>query len=382
MLVIHHTREQAVYFHAWNQLVEIGPKRMQRLLEHFGSASRAWKATSKEFIRIEGFDHNLCQKIEQKKRCIDPEKKWEELAASGISILLYSAPGYPSALNDIYDPPMVLYYQGDRELLNTLSIAIVGSRRHTHYGRKSASRLASELVSRDVTVTSGMARGIDTWAHKGALEGKGKTIAVLGCGLDICYPPENKLLKETIQDQGLVISEFPPGTQPTPLNFPRRNRIISGLSLGTVVVEAAVKSGALITAEFALEQGKEVFAVPGSIESPYSRGCHKLIKEGAKLVEGVEDILEEFLSPFSGKASNRADLELDENGLQEQLSLDEDEISLLDVIQFEPVVLEEIAKKVKIPLSKINLLLLELELKGIVKQLPGNYYIRNKHGGV
>ncbi len=346
---------------------------MQKLMDHFQCAARAWNAPLKELSTVKGFERSLCEKIVNKRKTVDVNKTWSLLNASTISILLFDDPRYPPLLKQIYDPPLSLYYLGDIDFLATLSIAVVGSRRHTHYGKQVAQKLASALALNGITVTSGMARGIDTWSHRGALDAKGKTIAVLGCGLDICYPPENKTLKERIQCQGLVISEFPPGTHPAPLNFPRRNRIISGLSLGTVVVEAGVKSGALITAEFALEQGREVFAIPGSIESPYSQGCHKLLKEGARLVETVEDILEEISLAQKVYVQEPA---------QVQLTLDAEEFALLDVIQYEPVALEKIAGMLDIPLSKINALLLEMELKGIVKQLPGKYYVRNTHGGV
>ncbi len=347
---------------------------MLKLLDHFECAAKAWNAPLKELGKVHGFDKSLCEKIVHKRKAVDVNKAWSRLCKSDISILLYDDPRFPPLLKQIYDPPITLYFLGNIELLPTRSIAVVGSRRHTHYGKKVAQKLASALVSNKITVTSGMARGIDTWSHQGALDAKGQTIAVLGCGPDICYPPENKTLKERIQHQGLVVSEFPPGTHPAPLNFPRRNRIISGLSLGTVVVEAGVKSGALITAEFALEQGREVFAIPGSVESPYSRGCHKLLKEGAKLVETVEDILEEVSLPLLGMK--------DHQPVQEQLALNEEEITLLDMIQYEPVALEKIAGMLDIPLAKINAVLLEMELKGIVKQLPGKYYVRNTHGGV
>ncbi len=376
--------ERAKYIHAWNQVSEIGPRRLQKLLDIFGCPRRAWEAPEQELRRVEGFSKNLAEKVHRQKQAQEPAKLWEEIRASGVSLLLSSDAQYPPDLKQIYDPPAILYGLGNLALLRTPMVAVVGSRRHTHYGKQVARRLAAELVSRGITVTSGMARGIDTHAHEGALEQGGKTIAVLGCGLDICYPPENRALKQRIQEQGLVISEFPPGTKPAPLNFPRRNRIISGLSAGTVVVEAGVKSGALITAEFSLEQGREVFAVPGSVESPYSSGCHKLLKEGAKLVESAADILEELAlfgpghhgpngagAAFPGGPSSR-----------ETLPLEAGEAELLEILHYEPVSLEELAGMSQVPLPGLNYLLLEMEMKGLIKQLPGKYFVRNTPGGV
>lgn len=377
--------ERAKYIHAWNQVSEIGPRRLQKLLDTFGCPRRAWEAPGQELRRVEGFSKNLAEKVLQQKQGLDPEQLWAAVLASGVTLLLHGDAQYPADLKQIYDPPPILYGLGNLELLHTPMVAVVGSRRHTHYGKTVARRLAAELVDRGVTVTSGMARGIDTHAHEGALEQDGKTIAVLGCGLDICYPPENRALKQRIQEQGLVISEFPPGTKPAPLNFPRRNRIISGLTAGTVVVEAGLKSGALITAEFSLEQGREVFAVPGSIESPYSSGCHKLLKEGAKLVESAADILEELMLPEPGAHGQGTAGTEQRPGLaspRDSLPLKNDEAELLEILHYEPVSLEELAGMSRLALSSLNYLLLELEMKGLIKQLPGKYFVRNIPGGV
>ncbi len=377
--------KQAKYYHAWNHLVEVGPRRMLQLLDRFHCPERAWRASQRELGSTEGISKTLSEKIVQKRSSLDPDELWKALTDAGISLLLRVDELYPDALKEIYDPPPVLYYLGDVELLQTISVAMVGSRRHTRYGAKIARKLAAELVSAGLTVTSGMARGIDTCAHRGALEAEGKTVAVMGCGLDLCYPPENKDLKKRIQQDGLAVSEFPPGVPPAPLHFPRRNRIISGLSRGTVVVEAGLKSGALITAEFALEQGREVFAVPGSIESPYSRGCHKILREGAKLVETVADILEEIAFPVSGCQSRGAggrEHAAQEGFSPEQLSFRSEEMQLLEVVQYEPVSLEELAGFVQIPLPRLNHLLLELEMKGLIEQLPGKNFVRITHGGV
>jgi len=282
------------YYHALNLIPQLGPVRINRLLAACGSARAVWEAPVPRLVAVEGCGAGLAAQIAAARALIDPIIAWQEFCSRGFAAVSRDDGAYPFLLREINDPPPILYYSGDLQALHKPSLAVVGSRRHTVYGREVAYKFAARLAACGITVVSGMARGIDTWAHQGTLGKGGATAAVLGCGLDICYPPENRLLMQNIQRQGVVLSEFPPGTEPLPANFPRRNRLISGLSLGTLVVEAGEKSGALITATFALEQGREVFAVPGSILSDCSRGCHYLIKQGAKLVDGVEAILEEF----------------------------------------------------------------------------------------
>ena len=359
---------RAKYYHALNLLPSLGPVRIKRLIQHFGTPKQIWEAAPQAFLDVKGFTPNLRDKILQERQNIHPEKAWEKILQQGYSLLTWEDNSYPPLLKEIYDPPPLLYYYGNVDILHSNCLAIVGSRRHTVYGREIAYKFAAGLSRHGLIVVSGMARGIDTWAHKGVLDAGGKTAAILGCGLDVCYPPENKPLKEEIEKSGVLISEFPPGYKPLPANFPRRNRIISGLSLGTLVVEAGEKSGALITADFALEQGREVFAVPGGIASPYSRGCHKLIKEGAKLVENIEDVLEEIM--VTGLLG-------DVFPPQQKPEFNPDEERLLEFIPYEPFALEELAALSKMPLSRLNVLLLELELKGAVKQLPGKYYIKS-----
>lgn len=361
--------QRAKYYHALNLLPSLGPVRIKKLIQHFGTPEQVWKATRQGFLEVEGFTPNLRDKILQERQKVHPGKAWEEVLRRGYSFVTWEEQHYPPLLREIYDPPPLLYYCGEIEVVNGYCLAIVGSRRHTIYGREIAYKFASGLSNYGVTVVSGMARGIDTWAHKGALNAGGKTAAVLGCGLDICYPPENKGVKREIENSGAVISEFPPGYKPLPQNFPRRNRLISGLSWGTLVVEAGERSGALITADFALEQGREVFAIPGGIASPYSRGCHKLIKEGAKLVEKVEDIMEEL--PLAVPVNNVA------CSPQQKQEFNPEERKLLELVPFEPLALEDLAALSKMPLALLNALLLELELKGAIKQLPGKYFIRS-----
>lgn len=276
---------------------------------------------------------------------------------------------YPKILKQIHKPPRELYVKGRILQDKELAIAIVGSRLASMYGFTTAERLGYELASRGLVVVSGLARGIDSAAHKGALKAHGKTIAVLGTGLDITYPPENKKLAlEIVEKNGALISEFPIGTPPAPKNFPQRNRIISGLSLAVVVVEAAKDSGALITADFALEQNREVFAVPGKVDSATSFGTNKLIKEGAKLVQTAEDIMEELelklkTSGVSGAERLEPNISPDEKMVYESLS---EEAKYLD----------DVVEEVKLPLNKTQELLLRLQIRKLVRELPGKHFIR------
>ncbi len=286
---------------------------------------------------------------------------------SDIQILKASENNYPGLLKKIYDPPKELYVRGDMNILNSRCIAIVGTRKATHYGKESAKRLAYELSKNGFTIVSGLAEGIDTEAHKGALDAGGKTIAVFGCGIDQIFPSENRKLAEKIEENGALISEYGPGAAAAKWTFPRRNRIISGLSVGTVMVEGHWESGAMITAKLALEEGREVFAVPGNIELDQSKGPHWLIKQGAKLVENVDDILEEFnMKRLSdGEKTRKAD--------HSQLSIDE--IKIVSQLSHEPKHIDDISAQSKLSVHEALGLLSVLEIKGAVKQLPGKYFI-------
>ncbi len=280
---------------------------------------------------------------------------------------------YPTNLRYIYDPPSTFYVKGKILPEDNVAIAIVGSRRATYYGLKNAQSLSFELAAKGITIISGLARGIDSAAHRGALEAKGRTIAVLGSGLNIIYPRENKKLAEKISQNGAVVSEFPLDTAPHPHNFPRRNRIISGLSLGVVVIEAAKKSGALITANCALEQGREVFALPGKVDSFTSCGTHSLIKEGAKLVGSVEDIIEEleplkFCRAAQTKSEGKAGIEP---------NLPQEERQVYSCLSSEPVHLDELVQKVDISYGKLLTSLLKLEYKKLIKELPGKIFVKS-----
>ncbi len=361
---------QIIYHNALNHLTILGPRRIAALLGHFGSAKAAWEAAPEEIAAVIGL-HQSANKIEQERLKLDPHKLWDRLEKQKISCVSPDCPGYPSLLNQISGPPF-LYYRGSLQKIEQPAVAIVGSRRCTFYGREIARRLAAELASAGVSVVSGMAMGIDTAAHQGALENSGYTVAVLGCGVDYCYPRSNAELMGQIIAAGGIVSEFPPGTGPRPAHFPQRNRIISGLSLGSVVVEATAKSGALITANFALEQNREVFAVPGNVGSPYSLGSHRLIKEGARLVESAGDILEELFIPASPGLPYEQQLSLDEVGL----NLTGDEKALLNIIPYQPMHIDNIIRQGGIKASEASALLLSLELKKSIRQTPGKYFSR------
>jgi DNA processing protein len=293
----------------------------------------------------------------------------------GCNFLVRGADGYPPLLEEISDPPLVLYVRGDLERLQLPCIAIVGTRRPTIYGLQMAQGIASDLGQRGICIVSGLARGIDGAAHRGCLESGGSTIAILGCGIDIVYPREHRQLTQRILQKGLLLSEFPPGTSPSPQNFPIRNRIISGLSLGTLIVEASEYSGSLITARLAMEQNREVFALPGNLTSPQSFGPNYLIKQGAKLVQSWRDVVEELPSEIravifakeDSRPSSAPELDLlsdEENRLLELLKMDE-------TTQF-----DKIYRVGKLSIPDLSDLLLRLEMKGRIRQLPGNLYVK------
>jgi DNA processing protein len=291
----------------------------------------------------------------------------------GVEIMTRSHSEYPSLLQEIPDPPEVLYIMGRRELLTRPAIGIVGTRAPTVYGKQVARQLARELVERRMGVVSGLARGIDSEAHRGALEQGGDTIAVLGCGVDIVYPTENRKVAASIREQGVIVSEYPPGTQPRRGFFPERNRIISGLSRGIVVVEAASRSGSLITADLAGDQGRDVFAVPGSIYSPKSAGCHWLIQQGAKVVQSIHDIVCEYPDLFSDTNENT-----NEHKADVPVHVTREEKQILEMIGWEPVSYEEILCRTSFSSSYLHYLLLSLQVKQQITQLPGPTFMRIK----
>jgi DNA processing protein len=353
----------AKYWIALSLVSELGARRIRLLYEHFGSAKAAFTATQSDLTHC-GLPARAVAALLTERETIDPDKQWASFIKGEYGVTTLADHDYPRLLRQIYDPPALLFYRGELSVLQAPCIALVGSRKATAYGRAAATRLAAELARAGVVVVSGMARGIDTYAHHGALTGGGITAAVLGCGLDICYPPENLRLREKIVQSGVLLSEFPPRTEPKAQHFPLRNRIISGLSLATVVVEAAEKSGALITADCALEQGREVFAVPGSINSPYSQGCHKLLREGAALLSRVDDLLLEL-----GLAAPEPEL-----GLEQKLT--DEQQKVLQSLGFEPVNFDDLLYGTRMTTAALAASLVELELLRLVKKLPGNYYLR------
>lgn len=357
-----------------NMIPGIGPLRFRSLLRHFGSARRGLDASVEELSAVEGFGQTLASEVARERGEVYLKAEIESLRKVGGSFLTLKDEDYPANLKSIYDPPPVLYLKGKIEKTDRIALAVVGSRRSTSYGRAVTRRLTFGLVEKGFTVVSGMARGIDTAAHRAALDSGGRTIAVLGCGLDVVYPPENKEMMEEIATAGAVITEFPFGTIPDKGNFPRRNRIISGLTLGTLVVEAGERSGALITADYALDQGREVFAVPGRIDSWEARGCHWLIKQGgAKLVERVEDIVEEFsclldaleITPLKKDKAQRAAPELAK-----------EEKVVYDLISEQPAHIDSLINRSNLTVPKVTTILLGLEMKGFIQQQRGKMFVR------
>jgi DNA processing protein len=343
----------------------------KNLLEAFeGDPGQVFHARLSDLMQVPGLRRELAEKIIKKEFLQDPLNAIKQLEDLDIDILTYQDSLYPSLLKEIHDPPMVLYIKGNPLPLNVTFIAVVGSRNPTTYGLKSAEKISQGLARRGIGVASGLANGIDSAAHMGCMNGLGFTIGVLGTGMDIIYPPSNKKLYELISRKGAVISEFPLHTPPEPKNFPIRNRIISGLSRATVVVEATLNSGSLITASLALEHNREVFAVPGSIESFKSKGCHFLIKQGAHLVENSDDILDEL--GFNYKYAPKTDT-FEQGPLP---PLPEKEKKIYEIIGDYPIHIDDIARQGALEPAQAAIILLEMELKGIVRQLPGKMFVR------
>lgn len=340
----------------------LGPQSLAQLKSKIGSYREIWKAPYAQVERIIG--SSLAQGLMEVRCTCDPEEELGKCIGLGIQVMAEYEDEYPRALREIRYPPPLLFYRGNLRSLEGLSIAVVGSRKATPYGKMVARKLGREFAQAGMVVVSGMARGVDAEAHRGCIEGGGMTIGILGNGIDIVYPRENGMLYNEVQKKGLLLSEFPPGTKPEPGNFPIRNRLISALSRGVVVVEACEKSGAMITVGFALEQGKDVFAVPGPISSTNSIGPHRLIREGACLVTGVEDILQEWgIEQRTVSNVNSSDQEIKE-------------YPLLKYIGYEPVHLDRILAMSQLTPGETASQLLRLEMTGKIKSLPGNTYVR------
>lgn len=354
-----------------NMVGEIGSIRLKKLLQFFDKPENILKASREKLMAVSGIGEKIADKICSLKSQ-DLDKEFTLVKKYGLKIMTYEDKDYPENLKNISDPPIILYIKGELRPEDKIAIAIVGSRRASFYGLSCAERFASDLSEQGLTVVSGMAAGIDTYAHKGALKKQGRTIAVMGSGFEHIYPAQNKELVEEISQNGAVISEFPLETRPLRQNFPQRNRVISGLSLGVLVVEAARNSGALITADFALEQGREVFALPGKVDSHTSFGTNTLIKQGAKLVSCIDDILEEFNLAIS-EPTQPAGL-LDKNSPS---NLGNEEGNLYDLLSEQPITLDEIAEKTDMDISRLSALLLRLQMKKLIRQLPGRQFVRN-----
>lgn len=362
-----HTKK--VYWLAWHIILAGQARRFWQIMDYFGDPVQAWRAPDGDFKTLSGIPAGRDETMDRRRNTnLDQVAAFLDRDVKQTSLLFYTDEDYPEQLKNIFDPPPVLYTRGDRSSLQNASVALVGSRRATAYGLKVAENLARELAAAGVNVVSGMARGIDTAAHRGAVKGDGKTVAVLGCGLDVVYPRENAGLAEEIASRGAVISEFPPGSKPEAWHFPVRNRLISGLSKMVVVVEATEKSGALITANVALEQGRDVMAVPGQITAPNSRGANSLIKQGAGVVLSAADITAEL-----GMGILFTPRAVDETN---HLQMNEDETLLTRLIEYEPVSVEMLVQKTGLPAGQVLTALMYLEIKGLVRQMPGRIYVK------
>ena len=358
---------------ALNRLKGFGPKTILGLLERFENPQHVFD-TSAADLKHAGLNSTAINLIKNSDQQVDEDLAWLESHPHHHIITLHD-PRYPSLLKELNDPPVLLYVNGDPDLLSMPQLAIVGSRSATPGGLEIAREFSHSLTEAGLVITSGLALGIDAAAHKGALESTGKTIAVLGTGPDRIYPAKHLKLAEQVVNSGTIVTEFVPGTTPNKGNFPRRNRVISGLALGTLVVEAAQRSGSLITARFAMEQGKEVFAIPGSIRNPQARGTHALIREGAKLVESVDDIIEDLgplfatLFPVENKEKTKSDSGKTYKG---------DQKLIMESLGYDPVSVNELVERSGLTASEVSSILLSLELEGDVSSQVGGMYVKNK----
>lgn len=353
------------YLIALSSIPDIGPVTIKKLISIFKNPKAVFDARIDELLSVEGIGLNRAKSIRNYSgwKCLEEDLRG--LKEKGIRVITFEDEEYPELLKELGDAPLVIYVKGDIKKEDRYAIAIVGSRKPTAYGVSVTERMAGELASMGFTIISGLARGIDTAAHMGAVRCGGRSIAVLGSGIDVPYLPENKGLLERIAKSGYVLSEFPPRTMPNRENFPRRNRIISGLSMGVLVVEATFDSGSLITANYAIEQGKEVFSIPGNINSVNSSGTNELIKKGARLVQRSEDIIEELAPVLKGLIKSRE---------KAKVEVSDEERRLCDVMTGEPKHVDIISRESGLPASKALGILLGLELKGIVRQTEGKRF--------
>ncbi len=346
---------------------ELTPSRQNALLDAFGSAAEILGATDEDICAVDGITGREVKKIRTAEEKLDLAETKEAMVEWGLHLVPRTSEEYPELLEEIDGPPAMLFVQG--QLPDGPSIAIVGTRKCTPYGRQVARKLAQNIARRGFAVISGMAEGIDAEAHRGALEGNGKTVAVLGTGPDVTYPRSHRDLRDEIAANGAVLTEYAMGAPPRKHHFPARNRIISGLSLGVVVAEAPARSGALITARLASEQGREVFAVPGNVNNATSKGCHALIKDGANLVEVAEDIVEGLGIMLDAVPMRSAEK-------TEKIELTPDEQAIMDALSHDPVSVDAVAEETGMNVASLNSTLMMMEMKELVRRFPGNMYVK------
>lgn len=358
------------YWIALRLVFGVGNVMYRNLLRHFGTPERIFQAAADELRKVEGISSKAVEAILGFKPTSAIDRELELIQKHNATIVTLASACYPENLRHIYDPPPYLYVKGEITGQDQNAVAVIGSRDASAYGLRAADTISRDLAASAITIVSGMARGIDSQAHRAALAAGGRTIAVLGSGLDVVYPAENRRLYNAIASHGAIVSEFPMGTEPNSYNFPARNRIISGLSLGILVVEAGLKSGSLITARLALDQGRDVFAVPGSVYSERSRGAHQLLRSGARLVEGAADILEEL--QYKIDIYPKPELKSDEsaNGLGPETA------KIYGLLKKAPVHIDEIILRAALPSGRISSILLDLELGNRIRQLPGKRFVR------
>jgi DNA processing protein len=352
------------YWIGFNLVKGIGAVRLQALIQHFGSVKAAWAAQPAD-LAAAGLSNKLLERLVLTRKGVDLDHIWSGIVAQDIQVLTWDDAGYPKRLKEIDQPPPVLYVRGEYLDDDLFAVAIVGTRRITAYGRQITEEIASHLGANGITVISGLARGVDAAAHTAALRAGGRTIAVLGCGVDRIYPPEHRALADEIRARGALISDYAPGTPPDAANFPPRNRIISGLSLAVLVVEAGETSGALITAEFAADQGREVFAVPGSILAAQSKGTNKLIQRGAQPLLNARDLMQALDLDRLGEVKSA----------RRSLPTDETEAQLLNILGEQPLHVDEIQNQSALPIAQVSATLALMELKGMVRQVGGMNYV-------
>jgi DNA processing protein len=377
------TEQEEILWLALKMTPQLGPRRAVDLLKKFGSPSAIYQQEARD-LEGAGISYSVARSIENGAAMEDAIEQQRLLAATGTQLLTWFDDAYPERLRQIYDPPFLLYARGDLSLLAEPSIAVVGTRRPSAYGLVAAERLSKDLALAGLTIVSGMARGIDTTAHKAALEAEGKTIAVLGCGADVVYPAENKKLAQAIVDRGLLLSEFPLRSPGYPQNFPVRNRIVSGLSYGVLIVEGAQYSGSAITARLALDQGREVFAVPGNITAKQSFGPNLLIRSGAHLVQDSSDVLSDLPLEARQQLASRSrqmSLPVGENSNEDVHPMAHIRSAILNALSHdEPRGVDDLLplvnQKTHASTSEVISILFELELDGVIRQLPGKFYLR------